>query len=99
MNEEHYPTPPEPPRFATFIPGRSPSWKYYSNIGHAKSAMHSGAAGYQRFYPAELWILEADGKWSLAINTRGLDYDPTFKNTGDQLRDLMKPFTNAHRPN
>lgn len=95
MNKDHYPTPPAPPRFATYVPGRSPSWKYYANIGHAKSAMHSGAAGYQRFYLAELWIYNStDDRWVLALSTKNLEFDPRCRNTGDQLRELMQPFTN-----
>lgn len=94
--DNHYPTPPPPPRFATFIPGRSPQWKYYANIGHAKNAMYNGGGYGSHFYHAELWLYDGQtDKWVLAVNTRGMQLDTTkYRRASDQLKEILSEFTN-----
>ena len=51
-----------PPKFvcATRVSGRSPEWKFHTNIGHGKNAMQN-RYGWAKSNRRELYMLKADG--------------------------------------
>lgn len=69
------PTPPEPPavpQYMTYLPGRRPSFKTHTNIGHVKNAIRSGRTPYGSREQHTLYAYELkDGKYEVMWEVDG----------------------------
>lgn len=91
--------PPAPPTYATYIATRSPQWKFYTNMGHAKNAIYH-AYGYANT-PDYLILELVGGVWTVKYRIKpGSNWstmpwnDPNYKESETPRADRIEFLEN-----